>query len=252
MNNLIDASKNFDKVRDEELDKLFANIPHETEISVDLPSKGRFYKNFSGVKVKPLLFEDEQRILSLKNKNSNIINEILSKCVIGISISEMLEMDRTYLLLKVKEISYGPKYEFPITCPHCGNNTDVSMDLLKAVQVNYITDDLTDPREVVLPKLQVKAKVRFPRVSEEALLNDTDNILTNLNKFVLSINDNDDLIFIAKAIKRMSIMDLKVMAKEIGRKEFGVDTRFVFDCPHCKQSTLLEIPFGPNFFSVTL
>lgn len=248
MSNLQDPS-NLD--REKELDKLFQNAPIDTEMMVELPSKGKFYKGFVGVKVVPLLFEDEQKILFSKKKNSDPTNEILAKCVQGISIKDLLEMDKLHLLLKIKEISYGPDYSFSVICPKCEANTDVTIDVSKHIPVNFIPDDLPDPREVELPVLKVKCVVRFPRVSEESYFADVDTAIKNLYRFVISLDGKEDPVFIAKAIQKMHIRDLKTITKEVHRSEFGADPSFQFECPTCKHLAVMGVPLDSRFFSLS-
>ena len=237
--------------RDKELDALFANIPLETPTLADLPSKGRFYTGFKGVQVSPLLFEDEQRILLSKNKNINPVNEIISKCITGINLNDLLIMDKLYLLLKIKEISYGPEYKFETTCPKCGFRAETSLDVSKNLPITYVSDEISDPREITLPVLKAKVGVRFPRVVDEQYLSDIDIALNNLYRFVVSINDNKDPVFIAKALKKMNIRDLKTISMSIHRNDLGVDARFIFECPECKYNAPLGVPFDANFFSVS-
>jgi hypothetical protein len=237
------SNPNLEAQRELELEKLFSNMGSEVEMMVDLPSKGKFYNGFNGVSVSPLLFEDEQRILISKNKNSNPMNEILAKCVKGVQVADLLSFDKLFLLLKIKEISYGPEYKFQIICPNCGANVDSTLDVSKHFTINYAEDTLTDPREITLPILKTKDKVRFPRSREDDNVND-------LYRFIISINDNEDPVFIAKAIKKMHIRDLKTLHKHINRFDLGIDTRFNFQCPHCEHEQVMGVPFDANFFSV--
>lgn len=248
MNKLNDHSA---ESRDLALDKLFESVPLESEIIVDLPSKGKFYNNFQLVKVKPLLFEDEQKILLSKNKNIDPINELISKCVEGVNLRDLLSMDKLFLLLKIREVSYGEDYNFDIVCPKCGSNTDTTINTSKHLSVNYAPDDLTDPREIELPVLKKKAVVRFPRGSEEQYFEDADSAVANLYRCVVSIDGVEDPVFIAKALKRMSIRDIKIIVKNIHRHDLGLDPTFQFECPACKHNELMRIPLDYRFFSVS-
>jgi hypothetical protein len=250
MNNLM-SNPGVEAAREAELERLFANVPVEVDTIVNLPSRGKFYKDFKEVKVLPLLFEDEQRILTAKGRDSNPINNILSKCVKGIPINDLIIADKLYLLLKIKEISYGPEYKFSIICPKCESNVDTVLDVNKHMPVNYAPDELTDPREVTLPILKVKARVRFPRIADEQYTMDVDSAIQNLYRFVVSINGNEDIVFISKALKKMHIRDIKTLMKEIKRDDVGVNSSFQFECPHCNHKDIMGVPFDANFFSVS-
>jgi hypothetical protein len=104
---------------------------------------------------------------------------------------------------------------------------------------------------VTLPKLGVEVSVRFPRGTEEHYLTDMDELYKHIYRFVVSIKDQEDPVFISKAIRRMHIMDVKTIIKEVMKPEYGVDTRFVFKCGKCKAKETLAIPIDANFFSVS-
>jgi transcription elongation factor Elf1 len=237
------------EARQAEIDKLFAESG-EIEVFVDLPSKGKFYNNFNGCKVTILLFEDEQRILTSKNKGSNLVNDIIAKCVTGVNVNDLLAMDKLAILLKIKEISYGNELKFTTTCPACSEDTKVSINVSE-IPVNEVPDDLEDPREIFLPVLKVKAKVRFPRNHEEFYFNDTETAINNLYRFIVEIDGKEDPVFISKVFKKLHIRDNKTIVKEIHRSDLGLDPTFKFECPKCGHSSSMGVPLDANFFSVS-
>jgi len=237
--------------REEALNSLFSNMDNEVLFLDDIPSKGKFYKDFQGVEITPLTFLDEQRIVTSNKNNSDVVSKLLEKTVKGINIDELLPMDKIYLLMRVREVSYGEMYKFNIGCPNC--DTDVSTELVLSDNLNKmeVPDDLEDPREITLPKLKVKAKVRFPRNKEENYIRDAESSYKNLYKFVVEVNGNSDPVFISKAIKRMHIMDVKKILAEVSKPEYGIDPRFIFECPECKHTETMSIPLDIGFFSVS-
>tara|TARA_R110000782_G_scaffold184388_2_gene274669 strand:+ start:31726 stop:32487 length:762 start_codon:yes stop_codon:yes gene_type:complete len=237
--------------REDAIEALFANVPKEVEVEVQLPSKGKFYENFNGVRVKPLLFEDEQRILSTSNRGVDAVNGILRKCVDGVPIESVVLFDKIFLLMKVREISYGAEYNFPISCPKCGAGVTTTIDIAKHLDITYVEDDLEDPRTIRLPTLDVDVEVRFPRVIEESYLSDVDTIIKNLHRFVVSIADTTDPVFINTVLKRLAIRDMKTISNAILKNDYGVDPRFNFECPTCKHIEVLNVPLDAHFFSVS-
>lgn len=237
--------------REAELDSLFSNMPDEAEVTINLPSKGRFYPTQGPITINSLKYEDEERILRAKSKGSDTINSLLKNCVTGLDIPDLLQMDKLYLLLKVREVSYGAEYKFSMGCPHCSTDVTTQIDIANGLGVVEVDDNLEDPRTVKLPKLGVEATVRFPRVRDEQFIADNESLSKNLYRFVQSINGNSDSVFINKALKRMHIMDIKKIMKEVLRGEYGVDPRFMFDCPSCKESSTMAIPLDIDFFSVS-
>jgi hypothetical protein len=241
----------FSSARDSHLEKLFGSMPAEIDVVVTLPSMGKFYTNKSPtVTISPIKFEDEKQITISSKNNINPVNYILSKCVKGLDVGSMLLMDKFYLLLRVREISYGETYPAIITCPHCKAESDVSINLTNLL-VNGIPDDVGDPREIKLPKLQVAAKVKFPRVADEVYLDNATKVYDNLWRFVLSLDGNTDPAFISKAIPKMSIKDVKFILNNVLRSDLGLNPKFIFECDSCGAESQLEVPINENFFSVT-
>ena len=117
--------------------------------------------------------------------------------------------------------------------------------------MTQVPDDLSDPREIMLPRLKVKAEVRFPRSREEALLSSPEEVYKNMYRFVVSVDGNPDPVFISKALKRMHIQDVKTIMAELNKGEYGVNPRFIFECPECSHTETMAIPMDVNFFSVS-
>tara|TARA_R100001509_G_scaffold43822_4_gene23762 strand:- start:1946 stop:2701 length:756 start_codon:yes stop_codon:yes gene_type:complete len=237
--------------RDDALDALFKDYQNEPVTITNLPSKGKFYSGYQGIELKPLTFLDEQKILSSKGANVDIVSKLLEKTVEGVDIEELLSMDKMFLLMKVRELSYGDKYDFNITCPNCTSEIQTSLNLSENLNMTQVPDDLSDPREIMLPRLKVKAEVRFPRSREEVLLSSPEEVYKNMYRFVVSVDDNPDPVFISKALKRMHIQDVKTIMAELNKGEYGVNPRFIFECPECSHTETMAIPMDVNFFSVS-
>lgn len=241
----------FNDARESQLEKLFGELPAETDVVITLPSEGRFYDgNPKTVTITPIKFEDEKFLAAnLKNK-TNPINVLMSRCVKNLSIENLIIIDKLYILLKIREISYGESYPARITCGHCNADSEIKIDLTQLI-VKEIPQDVSDPREITLPKLKKKAKVRFPRVSDEVYLNTQEQVYSNLWRFVVELDGISDPVFISKALPKMQIMDIKFIINNVMRQDLGLDPKFLFACGHCGEQTEMAVPINENFFSVT-
>jgi hypothetical protein len=237
--------------RDVALRELFKDVKDNRLIIVDLPSKGKFYTDFEEIKISPLKFLDEQLILSGKGIQKDIVTELLEKTVDGIDVSEILLMDKNYLLMKLREASYGDDYEFSVVCRNCNHESRSKIKLSKQLNMTQIPDDFEEPRKVKLPKLGVDIVIRLPRNREEKYLGDMETIYKNLYRFVVSLNGNTDPVFISKAIDMMEIADVKKIYKEVNNTHYGIDPRFVFKCGKCEHKETLAVPIDSDFFSVS-
>jgi len=236
--------------REAVLEKLLENIPNETEQIVTLPSENRFYNGVAHVSIKPMTFEHEKNVVINLKKDIDPINTLLADCVKGINVSDLLIFDKVYLLMKLRQISYGDEYKFKIECPKCSKESDVAMSLNDII-VNKLPEDLTDPREIKLPISKKKITIRFPRVKDEVYLSNIETAGDNYYRFVDSVEGITDLLVINKFIKKLPLRDMKVLINEMNRPDLGLDPRFLLECNSCGKDSELTIPINANFFSVT-
>ncbi len=230
------------------LEDLFKDAETQSEITLDFPSKGRFYKNFTVATLKPVSFEDEKFIIS--NRSESSVNTLLERCLTGINLRNLLVLDKMYVLLKLREISYGPEYQARVTCPACMARDEIKIDL-RNLNINYVPDTLEDPKKVYLPALKKEALIKIPRVSDEVYLKSAESLYDNVWRFVIAIDSITDPIIIHQAIERMNIRDIRTIISSLSSKDLGIDPRFILHCISCGEDSLIEIPIGDNFFSVS-
>jgi|688.fasta_scaffold06158_15 hypothetical protein len=233
------------------LDEIFANLPTETETVVELPSKSKFYGN-NNISVRPMTFEDEKSMVMAKKENADSLNTLLSRCVKGVAVQDILLMDKFVLILKLREISYGENYDVIIPCQNCGFDNKMTFNLSQ-LNMNKIEDDVTNPREIELPITKVTLQVRYPKVSDEVYLKDENSVYGNLWRFVISLNGSRDPVLISNFIKdpRLPLKDIHVLIKEITGVQYGVDTKVKYECNSCKVVSLTNLPLGSDFFTVS-
>ena len=77
----------------------------------------------------------EEAILADKRNQRNggkLVSDLLSSCILrlggaglnghtGRAVSSMYSVDRNFLLLKLRSITFGPELDAAYTCPHCGD-----------------------------------------------------------------------------------------------------------------------------------
>ena len=127
-----------------------------------LPSNGIGPQGLTHMMVRPMTMVEE-KILSNKTINkSGKTQEEIFKAVVGtgiirkndaedenvpVNLSRLLVEDEFALLLFVRAISYGRKYETKLSCPHCKMQYDASIDLETDVQVKYANDEKTKGKQ---------------------------------------------------------------------------------------------------------
>jgi hypothetical protein len=235
------------------VDKLLNHIPKDLSFKVMLPSKGIFYKSFdaaNGVRVRPMAFKDEAGILQRSN-NESPIDYLLENCVQGVDPQELVSMDILAILFKIREISYGDNYKVTTKCPYC--NTENVLDFkMSQLPINFVEDTITDPREILLPVTNVKAKVRTPRRSD-----DKNYVVSvdNLWRFVESVDDCLDKAQIAELLgdPRFPLKDIKMLINSISLSDYGMVTDAQYSCcnKECEQISTVTMNVGVDFFSIS-
>lgn len=232
------------------LDDIFSNLPQEVETFVDVPSKSKFY-NGAKIKIRPMTFEDEKSMVMAKKNKSDVINVLLSRCVQGVNVQDLLLVDKLYLILKLREISYGDSYSATVNCMKCSGENRLTFSL-SDLPVQELDDSIQEETEIELPVTKVKLKIRIPTISDEKYLNTDTGLFDNLWRFVISINGLEDPVVIAKVLedKRMPLKDIHAISDLVSLKDFGVQTTVRFDCDKCSQPNIIGLPIGPDFFTV--
>ena len=235
-----------------EVDSILSSLPTETEVEVTLPSKGKFYGDAcptGNVKIRPLSFNDEKALLSIQNKNADPGALILSRCVTGVDSMALVMMDKFFLIMKIREISYGDDYQVECRCSHCEASNPLQF-ILSQLEVKYVPEDILNPQEIDLPSLGKKAKVRLPRVYDEQYMAKAEVMMDNLWRWVEEIDGNSKSTVISQVIPSLPAADILTLIKCVTNNEYGIETKARFTCDSCGNVNDIVIPITENFFSV--
>ncbi len=235
---------------------------------IQLPSKGRFYDGTNGpssgiVSIRPMTGEEEQILATPRLvKKGQAINMIFQKCIKEQFRAEnLLTVDRTYLLIYLRGISYSPSYEVEIKCPECDTKFNTAIDL-NNLYVDYCPDDYGPELRDVLPNSKLPFSYRLSsgrdeqEVSEhrerrikafgdsgadDTLLYRTSLLLNNID----GISDKNELQIL---LKNLPISDVSHIRNCINEPSFGVDTNVDIVCASCLAEFTLDLPLESNFF----
>lgn len=234
---------------------ILAEIPDDVEVKANFPSRGKFYERLDESKpitIRPLTFDDERYISNLKIKSGEqVINAIISRCISNMNPEELLEMDKVYILVTIRQISFGSDFKARITCPKCSEITEASIDLTR-LGVRKIPESFKNPRKAKLPVCKKDAMVRFPTQADEKYTKNSNVAAKNIWRFVDSIAGVTDKKVISDVIDRLPLQDIKALLKGIGGADYGIETSFIFECPdeYCGEETVMEVPFDEDFFTM--
>jgi hypothetical protein len=234
---------------------------------IQLPSKGRFYDGVNGpsdgiLHIRPMTGEEEQILATPRFvRKGHAINMIFAKCLKEKYKPEsLLTIDRTFLLIYLRGISYSPDYDVEVKCPECEKKFSTSINL--ELNVESCPDDYGPILEDVLPKSGYRFAYRLSVGRDEQEIqeyrdrrikafgdNAADDTLTyrtaQLVEHIEGLTDKRDL---QTLIKNLPISDVSHIRGCINEPPFGVDTNIDINCPSCLHEFQVELPLEANFF----
>lgn len=216
-------------------------------VTVRLPSNGVFYEK--EVEIRPYTFEDERQALDLKVKTSDFMNVLFDRCIEGISVKDMVPIDRNYLIFKIKQITSGLEVALDVVCNECEQKHNLNVDLSRLETVD-LPEDFEIPIRVMLPEIQKEAVVVPMKVSDEKMAFSFDQLGKNIWKFVQSIHGVDDPSIIREVIDKLPIKDVHEMMKYITLSDFGISPQVNILCDSCGSESSKEIPIDANFLGM--
>lgn len=234
--------------KQEMIDKLLENLPTSVEIEVELPTQNKISCKQDPTKpitIRPMNFEDEKAITSQKGK-MDPINMILSRCVTNINVAELITPDKLFLLIKLREISYGENYECELPCQHCTALTRTVIKL-NELPVTYAGEEFSDPCEIFLTGIKKKVKVRLIKTKDEVYFKDATMVMNHIWRFVEEIDGVKDKTIISAVIEKMPSKDVKKIVNNM-RSNLGINTKIAFDCASCQKESAVELPINSDFF----
>ena len=233
------------------IDDLLGNMPSNDEIPLNLPSHNKFYSlqdPSKPITLRPMTFDDERAMMSNKNINVDVLNILLGRCISNIDVSQLLQMDKLFIIMKLREISYGDDYSAQISCASCRRDNMVKFKL-SSLPVRPIEEEMENPRTVHLPVLDKQLKVRLPRISDEQYFSNTERALGNLWRFVEEIEGHSQKSVISKVIPKLPLKDAHVLLEAMSANEYGLDTKVRFLCSYCSHNEIMELPITSDFFT---
>lgn len=238
-----------------------------------LPSKGLMYnKPFDPhIRLRSMTVEDEMRRLSPTKTPYKMMSEIIDSCLIEklpMSVYDLYLCDYTYLLHKLRTVTYGPDYAIKFTCPKCGNEEIIHLNL-DDVKVNEYKKEIENLMTVKLPKTgyTVKLRLQTPRdldkISQDReemkkqnpdLQWDPTQLLT-LKSLIESIDGGAvDPALITETLKRLPMMDANILSQAAAKlqEKVGLDNIMHIQCSKCDYNVDAPFLYTNEFFGPTL
>lgn len=233
-----------------------------------VPSQGHLYDgNFPGgeVVLSPMT-TGEEKILAQSGKDRlEIIDTIIRRCLVDcpVPFDSLLIPDMFYLLLVIRNITYGACYQFRVECRKCRTNFRHALEIPADLKLRCLDEtDEGEPWHVKLPMcgdevsfrlLRVKDEYdirRWSRQAYESTVQVGDPGYTyRLAKHIVQINGRDvDPVRKLQFVEDLIGRDSYTLRHAIENREFGATLILDTQCPNCGDEGKSSMPFDRDFF----
>lgn len=242
-----------------------------TEV-INLPSQGWFYPPdnplSSGQLELKMMTAKEEDILTSPNliQKNIVLDKLLESVVVdkSINLDEMLVCDRNSAFFAIRRLAYGDQYDATLTCPRCGKENAVTIDLSKMDSRPFDFEKYPKGQnafQFTLPFL--KKTITFKLLTKkdenaiEAELKGMEKvskdlrreITTRLGHIITAIDGNPDRAAIRRFVNE-ELISKDSLAFRTHLREFmpDIDSTFQFTCNNCQLERKEETPMGVSFF----
>jgi len=245
----------------------------EYERKVVLPSQGLLYDKLPGgeVQIRAMTTQEEKILASPTSDRAGntLLDRLFKRCTDlpkDFPPAKLLTIDRFSLLLHLRAVSYGPKYQVSYNCVQCRKLNYVNVDLEEDVLAEEVKLEEAPPEEgfeVVLPKLGKTIGWRYTTGEDEAAAdkqrsklrgNESSVIEFRLARQIATIDGLpvENFVDLLNMVRKLSVMDNIALRDSMKEHEFGVTSlEFDFDCDSCgTQQPPMTMPVSKDFFRV--
>jgi len=160
--------------------------------------------------------------------------------------------DVEFILLKIREATYGPVMALPVACPHCGLQQTNRIDLDK-LEVVQLSDKTVRTKKVELPKSEQTAEVKLLYLRDlfslyKVLRDGSKQLYTGtLTLSVAKLGEKDEIT--EDDLLDLPVSDLQKIEEAFTALRGSLDTTITHECSGCKQDFDTPLPvMDPSFF----
>lgn len=238
---------------------------------VDLPSKGLLYPkdnplSSGNIEMKYPTAKEED-ILTSQNliQKGVVIDRLLQELIITpINYNDLYIGDKNAIMIAARVLGYGKDYDVSLTCPHCNEKTEVSIDLLKLGEVELDKTLFNNVNEFkfILPFSKKELTFKLLTHGDEKKIEDELKFLTKINKgavkselttrfkhMILAVDGDSDQKTIREFVERdLLSKDSFEFRKYLKSISPDVDMSYPHTCENCGKDSITTIPMTVQFF----
>lgn len=232
------------------------NLPHDV---VQLPSKGKFYKNGKkAIKVGYLTAQDENILMS--TNNDNLVKTLLRNKIYesDLKTEDLLEGDIEAILIFLRNTSFGPEYIFKLNDPKTKEPFEVTimLDELDFIETS-VEPNSEGLFEFKLPKSGSVVKCKLLTMLESEELSKLQSsypknmvapiVTKRLEKQIVSVDGDTNKENISKFVSTLPIVDSKFIRTTLDMSTPRLNLDRTVKAPS-GELVNLRITFGAEFF----
>lgn len=253
-----------------DLQALLAVLKSQSGIyeEIKLPSLGRFYNGMDGpndgkLHIRPMTGEEEEILATQRYvKRGKAVNMIFEKCIQeNFKPENLLSVDRTFLLIYLRGISYGVEYEVEVRDPETDRKFNTTIDL-DSLEIEFCPDNYGPVLSDKLPRSGFDVEYRLSRGSDEIALQEyrerklkqgsdahaDDSLIFRTAQLINSIQGVTDKYELQLLIKNLPIQDVSYLRNLVSEPPFGISTKVSILSPVSSEEFEVELPLEANFF----
>lgn len=237
-------------------------VERKSHIAI-LPSQGKFNPEIPEgiVEVYPIRVLEEKMMAGMSGTGTQRMNALFKSCLKSeVDPSKLLLVDRMYLLLFLRILSYGPSRKVTIPCQSCGQKNDYNMDL-NSFEITNPKEDQVEPFSITLPISGDVIELRFLRGIDEQEISQASERYRKKGKSpseiafvmqmtlpVVSVNGEviSELDKFAWADNLVG-QDASFLRKSIESTDFGVKMESELTCSNCQEEFTAALPMEEFF-----
>lgn len=227
-----------------------------------LPSNGTLKDVPKEVTIRNMTTAEEKMLLG---SAEDVFDQIIKKCVVepkDFNIDRIPLMDKNFLYVKIRVISYGPEYKFEYRCPECGRTSSTKIDL-DDLEVEMLPEDFKDPFDIIeLPVCKDKITLSLPRNEDFAKIRarvrrfeskfpdavGDESWVFGMMAFISEINGEPVDSKLHDYVEALHVKDAAYLRHKVNKLGGGIDRSTTVHCPKCNNDVEVDIPMGVNFF----
>lgn len=248
------------------LDEIMAGIKETVNRyeEVQLPSRGKFYDDIPNgtIHIRCMTSEEEEILGTIRYvKTGKAVNMIFRNCIReNIQPEKLLSVDRTWLLIFLRGISYTHNYDVEVKCSECGYKFSDTIDLDSLFVTRCPEEFGPDSLKDTLPKTGLNFIYRLPTGKDEHMVNEyrdkknknadqvDDTWAYRASLLIKDIEGITDQPSIHTLMRNLPINDSSYLRSLFNEPPFGVNTKIEMLCKSCSETFEIELPFETGFF----